>query len=168
MKEINLFVIGLLGGATKQAVSQAKNPLRWLKSRIRRELSPSPGFGPGNYSREELIGYATEKFRGHKLTPTATQRLDHFAAPLTPDLHRRGRPRTLVTPTSLAAFLEIEPQKTLTDTFEAFRQQQLETLIKLLGNAESFTRQELDQLLDVSWLPYHPREGCAPPPGYLP
>jgi hypothetical protein len=159
---VTLAVVGLLGGATKQAVSQAQNPYRWLCSRLRQELSLSPGSGPGSYQRKAVTHFAA--LQAKKYFQAIELRLKQLPAPLAPDPHRRGRPRVNLTPAALAAFLKIKPGKTLGKTFEAFLMQCLSKLIALLI-PDSFTRQELDQLLDTCWLPFRPREGCLPNPG---
>ena len=161
---VTLTVVGLMGGATKQAVSQARNPHRWLCSRVRRELSLSPGEGPGSYLRKAITHFAA--LQAKKYFHAVELRLEQIPPPLAPDPHRRGRPRVNVTPTALAAFLKVKPGKTLAKTFEAFLMQCLSKLISLL-TPENFTRQGLDQLLDACWLPFRPREGCLPNPGCL-
>jgi hypothetical protein len=155
MKGITVDLIGWLGGASKQAVSQSRNPSRWLKSRVRRALSPEfedeGAFEVVVYTGRYLKSYAE---RGaEKLILEAQRKLQTNANHIA---RKRGRPRTQLEVGSLGELLGMipSPNSTLHNVFQLFVQQSLDQYLVLLpGPDHEISWQELHENLDA-WLPY--------------
>lgn len=173
---VTIELIGCLGGCSKQAASASGNPFRWLKSRVRRALSPSPGYGDKFYSRNCLEQAAESGSR--ELLKAAVDRLQKRLGdyvnlvPVDEKLPRRGRPRTRLTSQALAAFLNTKPGSNLLATFNNFIKdcvKQLRDILnsKLPESSSGLFRQALDAILDHYFLPFRPKDGCQPPPGEI-
>jgi len=168
---VTLELIGHLGGCTKQAVSLAKNPLRWLQSRVRRALSPSLGYEDNFFPQETLKQTALSG--SQKLLKDAKDYLESLPLNSVKPVNKvgPGRPKTLLTPNALAAFLNVKSGETLYEVFRNFIRACYKDLLRLLDKEASqqpgLFRQALDALLDLAWLPFRPKDGCQKPPGEI-
>lgn len=150
---ISLQVIGALGGATKQAVSHARNPKRWLQTRIRRRLVPVGderafyGAEIRKHTRVELASFIKE----------AQERVCGLPTPQSGTI-RGGRP-VKRNPEALAAFLGVSWQEGdgLWQVFVKFAAECLKGLYRdvlpLIERERHIWGDDLTKLLDAHWLP---------------
>ena len=148
---VALSTIGRLGGATKQAVSASRDPLRWIRYRTRMALGdiPDPNI-LRDAAKRELI-----RLRG----------LDAILPPPNPS-SRGARPKRDVG--ALAAFLGVEPDPKgdVLGVFARFLARCISALLAVLPRLERLTAAKrawaiLEALGD--WLPDHPKD-----PAWLP
>jgi hypothetical protein len=143
-------MIGLLGGASQQAVSQSGNPVRWLQKKLREILTPDV---PTRYHRyiKEDVG-AAAKVRASAYVKEVKERLSHVPA----ENKATGRPSER-SPEALAVLLgvEYEEGKDLYWVLLKYIATVINSLTKLFK--PDLLWKDLFAILDQSWLPRYMR-----------
>ena len=142
MEKVSLEVVGALGGASRQAVSKAGNPLRWLQARLRRSLFPKTP-GPGGSERAYRVARAA-------MLPVVTAAAKRLAA--LRGAAQKGRPQQRSS-RGLALLLRVPPGGELLEVFARWVRQQVQR-IRDEAPARAIRGWRLTRSwLDQDWLP---------------